>query len=137
VLPRFTDVKWDLKRPCKACPFRPGAIEDGVIRFACRERAEEIEESAYRNGFVCHEHATYVEGIGGGDEDGYTFGEDGEQHCVGALLMYMDGGGNVPFEHLDEDEQVRIQQRLDWEPGTYYMDESEFLDSYGPDTEEN
>ena len=101
-----------------------------MIRFACRERAEEIEESAYRNGFVCHEHATCVEGEDG--EEGFTFGEDGEQHCVGALLMNLyDGNGNVPFEWLPEGEQDRIQSRLDFEYGTFYEGATEFLDSYG------
>ncbi len=101
-----------------------------MIRFACRERAEEIEESAYRNGFVCHEHATCVEDAEG--EEGFTFGEDGEQHCVGVLLMnLMDGGGNVPFEWLPEDEQDRIQSRLEFKDGTFYENATDFLDSYG------
>jgi len=121
-------VKWDLKRPCKLCPFRK---EEGVIRFACRERAEEIEESAYRNGFVCHEHSTYVEDNEYG-EGGYTFGPDGEQHCVGALMMYLDSGGNVPFEHLDEDEQDCIGERIDWNV-PHFENAAEFLDSYGED----
>ena len=106
-----------------------------MIRFACRERAEEIEESAYRNGFVCHEHSTYVESEDG--EGSFTFGEDGEQHCVGALLMSLyDGGGNVPFEWLDEDEQDRIQSRLEFEYGTFYEGATAFLDSYGEKQED-
>ena len=44
-------MKFDLKTPCKNCPFMN--TKDG-IKFACRERAEEIEEQAYRNGFPCH-----------------------------------------------------------------------------------
>ncbi len=101
-----------------------------MIRFACLERAEEIEESAYRNGFVCHEHSTYVEENEYGEDGGYTFGPDGEQHCVGALLMYMNGGGNVPYQWLDEAEQERIADRIDW-AAPHYEDETEFLDSYG------
>ena len=118
-------MKWDLKRPCTICPFKK---EPGVIRFACRERAEEIEQIAYRQGFVCHEHSTYLE-----DSDGsghFDFGEDGEQHCVGALLMYMDSDGNVPYQQLDESEQARIAERIDW-LAPHYDDETEFLDSYG------
>jgi len=124
-------MKWDLKRPCKLCPFRKGS-EGEVIRFACRSRAEEIEESAYREGFVCHEHSTYVEGEDG--EGGFTFGEDGEQHCAGALMMHLyNGGGNVPFEWLSEEEQDRIQTRLETSAfAEVYEGADEFLDSYGP-----
>lgn len=130
-------MKWDLKRPCKLCPFRKGS-EGEVIRFACRSRAEEIEESAYREGFVCHEHSTYVEGNQEtGEGEGYTFGEDGEQHCVGALMMYLyDGGGNVPFEWLEEKEQDRIQTRLETNAfAEVYEGADEFLDSYGSEEE--
>lgn len=34
-------MRFDLKTPCKNCPFR---TDDTAIRFSCRERAEEIEE---------------------------------------------------------------------------------------------
>lgn len=108
-------MKWDLKRPCDHCPFNKGSSTR--IKFRTRERAEEIEESAYRNGFVCHEHATLVEQVDedGGEIEGYDFGPDGEQHCAGALIMYLaGGGGNVPFEWLDEQEQDRITSRLDF-----------------------
>lgn len=119
-------MKFDLRTPCKNCPFRTDAT---AIRFACRERAEEIEESAYRNGFPCHLSADYT---GDDDEDGgFVFGEN-SQHCVGATLLYlMDGsGGNVPFEHLDEAKQEAITARLDWE-APVYEGPGAFLDSYG------
>lgn len=74
---------FQLKVPCKNCPF---ANRDTRIRFACRERAEEIEESAYRNGFPCHLSADDTS-----DEDeengGFVFGEN-TQHCVGAIGMF-------------------------------------------------
>lgn len=41
-----------LKKPCLHCPF---SKHPERIRFTCRERAEEIEEIAYRQGFPCHE----------------------------------------------------------------------------------
>lgn len=132
-------MKWDLKRPCAKCPFRRVTEQEAkdvkVIRFAERSRAVEIEESAYRNGFVCHEHSTYVEDEEG--EGGFTFGEDGEQHCVGFLLMHASGGGNVPFQHLDEDEQDRIWERIEAKQyAEVWENETEFLDSYGPELDE-
>ena len=95
-------MKFDLKRPCENCPFRNGPTR---IVFACRERAEEIEEMAYRQGFVCHLTADEVEGDEG--ETHFDFRADGgSQHCAGALLMYLKSGmgGNVSFEKLSEDE---------------------------------
>lgn len=94
-------MKFDLIRPCKHCPFRN---DETRITFASRERAEEIEEIAYRQGFVCHEHGEDIET----DEDSHIdFREDGtSQHCFGALFMYLrHGSGNVPWEnYTDEDE---------------------------------
>ena len=87
-------MRFDLKKPCKHCPFVNGPDR---IRFACRERAEEIEELAYRQGFVCHEHGESRED----DEDGgIEFRLDGSsQHCWGALAMYLHSGtGNIPWE---------------------------------------
>lgn len=102
-------MRFDLKEPCKNCPFRTDAT---AIRFAARSRAEEIEESAYRHGFPCHLSATLEEDDGMSYESGYVF-NDKTQHCAGALIMYLKrGSGNVPFEWLDEDEQDRVQQRV-------------------------
>lgn len=75
-------MKFDLTSPCKNCPF---GIAETRIRFACRERAEEIAESAYRNNFPCHLSAKY-------DErewiDGYVFGAN-TQSCAGAIGMFI------------------------------------------------
>ena len=51
-------MKFDLKKSCLNCPF---ADTPDRITFACRERAEEIEDMAYRQGFVCHLHSEYIE----------------------------------------------------------------------------
>lgn len=122
-------MRFDLKTPCLNCPFRSDAT---AIRFACRERAEEIEESAYRNGFPCHLSAVEEEfGPPGDEETGYVFG-DNTQHCVGALILYLrDGEGNIPFENLPEDRQDAIRERLDWR-APVWESETEFLESYGP-----
>lgn len=122
-------MKFDLRTPCKNCPFRTDAP---AIRFAARERAEEIEESAYRNGFPCHLSANYT---GDDDEDGgYVFGEN-TQHCAGALIMYAESGGNVPFEHLPDRQQDRVLARLDFN-APVWENEQTFLDSYGEREEE-
>jgi hypothetical protein len=78
-------MRLQLGKPCKNCPFGVAATR---IRFSCRERAEEIEEHAYRNGFPCHLSATLDED----DEDaGYEFGAN-TQHCAGAALMFLNEG---------------------------------------------
>ncbi len=117
-------MKFDLKTPCKNCPFRTDAT---AIRFTCRERAEEIEESAYRNGFPCHLSADLNED----DEDGgFEFGEN-TQHCAGAMIMYLSGGfGNVPYEWLSERQQERIHERLDFNAPVFGGPDA-FLDFYG------
>lgn len=124
-------MKFDLKAPCKNCPFRN---DDTAIRFTCRERAEEIEESAYRNGFPCHLSADFIEDDDGEyEQGGYVFGEN-TQHCAGALLMYLlDGsGGNIPFERLSEAQQERVAKTLTWE-APVWEGPDQFLDSYGED----
>lgn len=116
-------MKFDLKTPCKNCPF---ANTPDRITFANRDRAEEIEEIAYRDGFVCHEHSTYVED---GEDEYFDFGEDGEQHCMGALIMYLQSGcGNVPFENLSEEEQDRIHSRIDID-APVFENETAFLEA--------
>lgn len=122
-------MKFDLKTPCKNCPFMN--TKDG-IKFSCRERAEEIEETAYRNGFPCHLSA--VDTSDDDEDGGFVFGED-TQHCAGALLVFLKDGyenGNVPFEWLPEKQQDRIKQRLNWKAPTYESVE-EFLDASSGD----
>ncbi len=81
-------MKLQLVTPCKNCPF---SVSETRIRFSGRERAEEIEEHAYRNGFPCHLSATLDED----DEDGgYEFGPN-TQHCAGAILMLVNEGYNT------------------------------------------
>lgn len=122
-------MKFDLKRPCQYCPF---ANTPTRITFACRERAEEIEESAYRNGFVCHEHGESIEGD---DQGSYIdFRADGSsQHCVGALMMYLEHGGNVPFQRACEDNpelEDYVWSRIDTAAmQTVFEDEQAFIEA--------
>jgi hypothetical protein len=93
-----------LKRPCLNCPF---SRHPERITFSCRERAKEIEELAYRQGFPCHLSATLDED----DEDaGYEFGPK-TQHCAGSIMLRINEGTTewpaldneeLPDEYLDQ-----------------------------------
>jgi len=102
-------MRYDLKTPCKHCPFRS---DETRITFACRERAEEIEESAYRNGFPCHRSAGFDD-----DEDhgGYVATKT-SQHCVGYIIMQInEGGSGSPWPGINNDEDLleRLERRVD------------------------
>ena len=126
----ITNMRFDLKRPCKNCPF---ADTPDRISFTCRERAVEIEELAYRKGFVCHEHAEYI------DEDddylgegGFDFRADGSsQHCFGAIAMHLkDGSSSVPWEAAiqdDEELEDRWWSRADRAAMRTIFSEEEFI----------
>jgi hypothetical protein len=103
-------MRFNLKKPCKNCPFRNGP--DRII-FRGRDRAAEIAESAYRNGFPCHLSAEYDEGDDdAGRDGGYVFGE-GTQHCAGALAMFaQDQWSPWPGIDNDEDRLDRIATKL-------------------------
>lgn len=125
-------MRFDLKTPCENCPFRTDAT---AIRFRTRERAEEIEESAYRNGFPCHKTAEYREedDCGIGEEDGYVFRENGKtQHCIGALIMFAsDGYDSTPGINNDDDLMERIMARVD-PKAPVFESVADFLDANGP-----
>lgn len=94
-------MKFDLKTPCKNCPFRNDATR---ITFSCEERAEEIAETAYRNGFPCHLSAALIE-----DEDGENGGfVEGEntQHCAGAIIMFLKDGNDCGWPGIDNDQEL-------------------------------
>lgn len=99
-------MRFDLKKACKYCPFMNTPER---ISFACLERAQGIEETAYRMGFPCHEHAECLEEDEEyfGSEGGFVWKRDGTtQHCWGALAMYLqNGGSNIPWERAIEDDE--------------------------------
>lgn len=119
-------MRYDLKTPCKNCPFR---TDETAIRFASRARAEEIEETAYRNGFPCHLSAEHVE-----EEDdplgegGFYATEDG-QHCIGAIIMYM-RSGETCWPGLGNDEELveRLRGQID-EAAPVFETPEDFLDA--------
>lgn len=102
-------MRFDLKTPCKHCPFR---ADKTAIRFSCRERAEEIEETAYRWGFPCHKSAEYIE-----DEDGSGgyHASDKAQHCIGAIIMYL-RQDEMCWPGINNDEELaeRLRNQVDW-----------------------
>lgn len=115
--------RYDLKKACTNCPFR-NAPEG--IKFACRERAEEIEELAYQEGFACHLHG---ETLYEDSEDSaiYPKSDGTSQHCFGALWMNLRDGwdGNIPFQRLDDENQEKW-----WDGMTMEMIRSADLDVY-------
>ena len=117
-------MNFDLKTPCKNCPFR---TDTTAIRFSCRERAEEIEEQAYGRGFPCHLSAVLIE-----DEDGeyggggYVPGEN-TQHCIGYVIMRLKSYDG-PWPGIDNDEEIinRLEDQIDWNAPVFDNDEDFF-----------
>lgn len=91
-------MRFDLKKPCKNCPFNKA---DTRIVFACRERAEEIEEQAYRQGFPCHLSAVFDEDK---EDAGFEPGPN-TQHCAGAFILYLNES-EYGWPAIDNDEEL-------------------------------
>ena len=126
-------MKFDLIRPCENCPF---ANTETRIKFTGRQRAEEIAEQAYREGFVCHEHADWVEAeddlLGGGGA--YERQDGSSQHCFGAVAMYVkQGSANIPWEEAMKEDpglEERWWARVDMDAlATIFEDEEAFKDA--------
>lgn len=82
-------MKFDLKRPCKDCPFRKD-----VVGYLTRGRAREILYAIMRQDqtFTCHKT---ISGERLQDEQGTDVGYDPgdqDQHCAGALIMEKRAG---------------------------------------------
>ncbi len=119
--------QFQLRRPCKNCPFQP---TDDAIKFACAERAEEIAESAYRNGFPCHLSAHNTGDDDDADEDsGFVFGAK-TQHCAGAVMMFLADGHECgwPAINNDEDLATRLQDQMDWKV-PHFSSEVDFIEA--------
>lgn len=117
-------MRYDLKKPCKNCPFRTDKTR---ITFASRERAEEIEETAYRHGFPCHKSAEFKESDDYGN-DGYYAGEN-TQHCAGAIIMYLNDD-EYAWPGVDNDEELveRLRNKMDMK-SPVFMGPDAFLDA--------
>ena len=119
--------RFKLQRPCRHCPFRN---DETRIRFASRERAIEIEDQAYRQGFPCHETAEYQDDPEG-DRAGFVFGEH-SSFCIGYVIMRLktDGSDGCPWPAIDNDERLltALSKHLgDWRNAPVFDTEEEFF----------
>lgn len=119
-------MKYDLKTPCKNCPFR---TDESAIRFRCRERAEEIEEQAYRNGFPCHLSAEHIEAEDDTLGEGGYYASESSQHCVGAIIMYLKSG-EYTWPGIGNDEALgeRLADQVDWD-APVFENETDFIEA--------
>ena len=95
--------RFKVTQPCRNCPFRTDANR---ILFRNRERAEEIEEHAYRQGFPCHETTDTHEDLLTGMKSP-AFGSQAS-HCAGYLVMKLksEGGGGAPWPGIGNDTEL-------------------------------
>lgn len=126
-------MRFDLKTPCKNCPFRN---DETRITFASRERAKDIEEQAYRRGFPCHKSAVLIEGEDSpdGESGGFVPGEN-TQHCIGYILMRLnDQGVGSPWPGIDNDEDllVSIAKRIEYWKEPVFQSADEFFNANPP-----
>ena len=123
-----TDLsRFKVTKPCRNCPFRTDAER---IVFGDRNRAEEIEEHAYRRGFACHETAeTYEDPLTG--YESLDFGP-GSSHCAGYLIMRLksEGGGGAPWPGIDNDDKLSealVTHLDDWLNQDVFESEEDFF----------
>lgn len=122
-------MKFDLKTPCLNCPFRS---DETRITFRGRERAEEIEEQAYRHGFPCHLSAEHVEEEDDPLGEGGFYPAENTQHCVGFIIMtLMDGESAWPGIDNDEDLADRLRDQVDWDAPVFESVEDFFAANSG------
>jgi len=88
-------MKYDLKAPCKDCPFRTD-----VKPYLKPERAQEICEALvqYQQTFACHKTT-----VPDDDDDSDNVATSSSQHCAGAMIM---------LEHMElPNQMMRIMER--------------------------
>lgn len=90
--------KFDLKRPCKNCPFRRAPFF-----FLTPERVEEIAETnAF---FYCHNTIDYSREDDNEEQDDETFVPSGDESvCAGFLMVHKNQG--------TANQMMRISERL-------------------------
>lgn len=94
---------FDLKHPCKTCPFRKG---NGKRFQLCEERIDEIVNA---DAFQCHNTVDY-DAV---DDDGYPINGQGDnpQQCAGLMaILHREGRPN---------QIMRVAERIsDFDPST-------------------
>ena len=120
-------MRYDLKRPCKHCPFRS---DETRITFACRERADDIQEHAYRRGFPCHESAVHVEAEDDPIGDGGFVPGPNTQHCAGFIIMQLKEATGSPWPGINNDDELlqKLEAQIDWD-APVFDDTDAFLDA--------
>jgi hypothetical protein len=122
-----------LKRPCLNCPF---SRHPERIRFRCRERAEEIEELAYRQGFPCHLSGEDQGDDFDGEDQGIWYDEK-TQHCAGAIFLRINEGTTewpaLDNEELPDDYLKRVGPYLleGWDDDEEFFAANEATDEAG------
>lgn len=93
-------MNFDLKKPCKSCPFRRG---EGAVRLT-EGRIDEVWETATHSGgtFQCHNTIDYNESKfehEGDDDVGVdrcpsadVVSKGTPQHCIGAVIAGLNSG---------------------------------------------
>lgn len=82
-------MNFDLKKPCKGCPFRKG---EGAVRLT-EGRVHEVWRSATHNGpmFQCHNTVDY-DSSDFDDEELGVVSKGEAQHCLGAVIAGVNSG---------------------------------------------
>lgn len=87
-------MNYNLKKPCKHCPFRTDCRKG----WLGESRADEIADSLERQqSFPCHETTEFY-------EDGEAVQTPEEEHCAGAMILLQSLG--IP------NQMMRIAHRL-------------------------
>lgn len=103
-------MNFDLKRPCKDCPFRTD-----VIPYLRPSRAREITDSLIRQQgtFSCHKTNDF------GGDDGEAIETSKTQHCAGATIMLEKLGRPNQLMRIAERLGVYDRKKLDMAAPVY------------------
>lgn len=87
-------MNFNLKRPCKECPFR-----SDIRPYLRKSRVREILDALFKQDqtFACHKTLDF-------DEEGESLITSKSQHCAGALIL-MEKNGRA-------NQMMRIAERL-------------------------
>lgn len=75
-------MKFDLKKPCAACPFRKNAVPSWLGSYTPQGVVDSIKAD---QPFFCHHDVE--NNIGYDDPDWLEKAQDSAQHCAGALIF--------------------------------------------------
>lgn len=98
-------MKFDLKRPCKLCPFKNDCLEG----WLGKERAQEIIDCMVKEDghFTCHETSQFD------DETGEPIMGKKSQHCAGAMILLEKNNRANQFMRIAERLGIYDRTKLD------------------------